>query len=48
LLGDPSKAKQALGWEPRISFQELVREMVAADRALIAAGQPGGSRASAD
>jgi GDPmannose 4,6-dehydratase len=48
LLGDPAKAKRALGWEPRISFPELVREMVAADRALIAAGQPGGSRASAD
>jgi len=31
LLGDPSKAKQALGWEPRISFDELVKEMVLAD-----------------
>jgi GDPmannose 4,6-dehydratase len=32
LLGDPSKAKAKLGWEPEISFAELVREMVAADR----------------
>lgn len=31
LLGDPSKAKQILGWEARTSFPELVREMVAAD-----------------
>lgn len=31
LLGDPSKAKAKLGWEPRISFSELVTEMVRAD-----------------
>lgn len=31
LLGDPSYAKQKLGWTPRISFEELVQEMVAAD-----------------
>lgn len=31
LLGDPSKAKQILGWEPEISFDELVREMVQTD-----------------
>jgi GDPmannose 4,6-dehydratase len=31
LLGDPSKAKQKLGWSPATSFQELVREMVEAD-----------------
>jgi GDPmannose 4,6-dehydratase len=31
LLGDPSKAKRELGWEPRTSFDELVREMVQAD-----------------
>lgn len=31
LLGDPSKAKTKLGWIPRISFQELVREMVQED-----------------
>ena len=31
LIGDPSKAKQKLGWEPKISFRSLVREMVQAD-----------------
>jgi GDPmannose 4,6-dehydratase len=31
LLGDPTKAKQKLGWEPRITFQELVSEMVRED-----------------
>ncbi|RJX20459.1 MAG: GDP-mannose 4,6-dehydratase [Desulforudis sp.] len=35
LLGDPSKAKKELGWEPRITFNELVAEMVRED--LIAA-----------
>ncbi len=31
LQGDPSKAKEVLGWEHRTSFSELVREMVEAD-----------------
>jgi GDPmannose 4,6-dehydratase len=31
LLGDPSKAKAKLGWVPRISFDELVAEMVRED-----------------
>ena len=31
LLGDASKAKRTLGWEPKITFQELVREMVRED-----------------
>ncbi len=31
LLGDPSKAMIELGWTPTISFEELVKEMVAAD-----------------
>jgi len=31
LLGDASKAHQKLGWSPRISFAELVKEMVEAD-----------------
>ncbi len=31
LLGDPSKAKTKLGWVPKISFEELVAEMVQHD-----------------
>ncbi|PLK50061.1 GDP-mannose 4,6-dehydratase [Uliginosibacterium sp. TH139] len=31
LLGDPSKAKQKLGWTPEITVQEMCEEMVAAD-----------------
>ena len=31
LLGDPSKAKEKLGWVPEITFNELVQEMVVAD-----------------
>ena len=31
LLGDPSKAKRVLGWEPKVKLPELVRMMVQAD-----------------
>jgi GDPmannose 4,6-dehydratase len=31
LVGDPSKAKRQLGWEPRRSFEELIRMMVEHD-----------------
>ena len=31
LLGDSSKAKDQLNWQPKISFQELVSEMMSAD-----------------
>ena len=31
LLGDPSKAKEKLGWTPKITFKELVAEMVRED-----------------
>jgi GDPmannose 4,6-dehydratase len=31
LLGDPSKAKEKLGWSPQTSFQQLVAEMVRED-----------------
>jgi GDPmannose 4,6-dehydratase len=34
LLGDASKARQKLGWEPKISFEQLVREMVREDHAI--------------
>lgn len=35
LIGDASKAKRALGWEPKVSFRELVRLMVDADVAML-------------
>ena len=31
LLGDPSKAKQKLGWEPQITVEEMCAEMVQND-----------------
>ena len=31
LLGDSSKAKERLGWEPQTSFDELVKEMIQSD-----------------
>jgi GDPmannose 4,6-dehydratase len=31
LLGDPTRAREELGWAPRISFPKLVREMVESD-----------------
>ena len=40
LLGDPSKARTRLGWEATTSMEQLVAEMVAADRALLAKSNP--------
>ena len=31
LLGDPSKAKAELGWEPQITAQDMCKEMVEED-----------------
>ena len=31
LVGDASKARRVLGWEPQVSFEELVRLLVEAD-----------------
>jgi GDPmannose 4,6-dehydratase len=33
--GDATRARQVLGWEPRIAFEELVREMVEAELAAL-------------
>ena len=38
LIGDPGKAKRELGWEPRTSFEELIRLMVDADFELLSRG----------
>jgi GDPmannose 4,6-dehydratase len=35
LIGDPAKARTTLGWAPRVSFEQLVAEMVAADLARL-------------
>jgi GDPmannose 4,6-dehydratase len=40
LIGDYSKARERLGWEPRTSFEELIRLMVDADLELLASGVP--------
>jgi GDPmannose 4,6-dehydratase len=34
LIGDPSKAKRQLGWEPKVRFKELVKIMTDADLEL--------------
>jgi GDPmannose 4,6-dehydratase len=39
LIGDPSKAKRDLGWEPKTSFEQLIRLMVDADLKLLSAGR---------
>ena len=39
LVGDPSKAGRILGWEPRVSFAELVRMMVDADLVMLQDGK---------
>ena len=44
LLGDPSKAQRKLGWRHKISFAELVREMVASDLVEVAGEQRGHAR----
>ena len=38
LIGDPTKAKDKLGWEPKMSFKDLVSTMVDADVALCSGG----------
>jgi GDPmannose 4,6-dehydratase len=40
LVGDASKTRKALGWEPKVRFQQLVRIMVDADMALLSRETP--------
>ena len=40
LIGDCSKAKRVLGWEPEVGFQDLVKMMVESDLALLRKGEP--------
>ncbi len=39
LIGDSSKARRELGWEPRTGFEELIRLMVDADYKLLSGGE---------
>jgi GDPmannose 4,6-dehydratase len=45
LLADATKARRVLGWEPQVTFQELVRLMVDADMEEVAAKLRGGAGA---
>jgi GDPmannose 4,6-dehydratase len=40
LIGDASRAREVLGWEPRTSFEEMIRMMVDADLELLSSGVP--------
>jgi GDPmannose 4,6-dehydratase len=42
LCADASKAREELGWEPKIGFEELVAMMVDADLELLSAGESAG------
>jgi GDPmannose 4,6-dehydratase len=48
LLSDPGKAKNLLGWEPRVRFHELVRIMVDADLELEGLEAPGDGKRIVD
>ena len=39
LIGDPTKAKEKLGWEPEIQLEELVRDMMTSDLILMTKDQ---------
>lgn len=41
LVGDPTKAKEKLGWEPEVSFSELIAMMVANDLKLLSQSNSG-------
>jgi GDPmannose 4,6-dehydratase len=41
LLAEPTKAREVLGWEPKVHFHELVRIMVDADLELVGLEAPG-------
>jgi GDPmannose 4,6-dehydratase len=40
-VGDPTKARRVLGWEPEIPFAEMIGRMVSADVAALSAQPPG-------
>ena len=40
-VGDPTRAREQLGWRPRVGFEELVRRMVEADMRSLQLAAPG-------
>ena len=44
LIGDPTRAKEKLGWQPSVTFPELVELMVEADLAALGLPSPNGKR----
>jgi GDPmannose 4,6-dehydratase len=44
LIGDASKARTVLGWQPEVSFPELVRLMVDADIAACSSSRSTAAR----
>ena len=38
LVADPTRARQVLGWEPRVAFSEIVKMMVESDLSLLKDG----------
>lgn len=47
LCGDASKAREKLGWEPKVGFHELIKMMVEADLEMVRAGANGNGYAVA-
>jgi GDPmannose 4,6-dehydratase len=47
LLGDPARARRELGWEPQVTFPQLVTMMVDADLAALRAQAPAAQRRAA-
>lgn len=47
LIGDASKARKLLGWEPTYSFRDLIKEMVASDLESLSSGEDERSRKGA-
>jgi GDPmannose 4,6-dehydratase len=43
LIGDPTKSKEKLGWQPSVTFEELVKLMVDSDLAALSLPTPSGS-----
>ena len=48
LCADPSRARDELGWEPKIGFEELIAMMVDADTELLAASDAAGDEFATD